>query len=210
MPERTGSIAGIVLAAGMSTRMGQNKLFLELDDETLVRRVVGQVSKAGGIPYVPVFSREYERGVNSSLRAGVAAVSGTSAHAAVVVLADMPFVTTAMIMTLVAKYRQSAAPLVISNYDGVNAPPMLYDRSLFPELVASDGEGCGKHVVNQHRHEAESASWPRSAHRSRRAGRLRARQSVDGRTALTCALESYSGPSCLRSSPSLKLYLMLR
>jgi len=183
MPERTGSIAGIVLAAGMSTRMGQNKLFMELDGETLVRRVVGHVSKAGvnplvvvlghdaarvqgaleGIPYMPVFNREYETGVNSSLRAGVHAVSQTSADAAVVVLADMPFVTTAMIVTLVAKYRQSAAPLVISNYDGVNAPPMLYDRSLFPELAASEGEGCGKHVVKRHRHEAESASWPSEA-----------------------------------------------
>jgi len=75
----------------------------------------------------------------------------------------MPFVTTSMITTLVAKYRHSAAPLVISDYDGVNAPPMLYDRSLFPELAASDGEGCGKHVVKRHRHEAESASWPPDA-----------------------------------------------
>jgi molybdenum cofactor cytidylyltransferase len=179
MPERTGSIAGIVLAAGMSTRMGQNKLFMELEGETLVRRVVGRVRNAGvdplvvvlgyeaervqgaleGIPYLPVLNQEYERGVNSSLRAGIHAVSDTPAHAAVVVLADMPFVTTAMIVTLVEKYRRSAAPLVISDYDGVNAPPMLYDRSLFPELAASEGQGCGKQVVKRHRHEAESASW---------------------------------------------------
>jgi len=183
MPERTGSIAGVVLAAGMSTRMGQNKLFMQLDGETLIRRVVGHVSKAGvnplvvvlgheaervqgaldGIPYMPIFNRDYERGVSSSLRAGIRAVSDSSAHAAVVLLADMPFVTTAMIMTLIAKYRQSAAPLVISDYDGVNAPPMLYDRSLFPELAAYEGEGCGKQVVKRHRHEAESASWPQEA-----------------------------------------------
>ena len=183
MPERTGSIAGIVLAAGMSTRMGQNKLLMKLEGETLVRRVVGRVSKAGvdslvvvlghdadrvqdaleGIPYTPVFNREYERGVSSSLRAGMHAVSGMSAQAAVVVLADMPFVTAEMITTLIAKYRQGAAPLVVSDYDGVNAPPMLYDRTLFPELAAYEGEGCGKHVVKRHRHEAESASWPLEA-----------------------------------------------
>jgi molybdenum cofactor cytidylyltransferase len=163
--------------------MGQNKLFMELQGETLVRRVVGRVSNAGvdplvvvlgheadrvqraleGISYIPVLNHEYERGVNSSLRAGIHAVSETSAHAAIVVLADMPFVTTAMIMTLVEKYRQSAAPLIISDYDGVNAPPMLYDRSLFPELAASEGQGCGKQVVKRHRHEAESASWPAEA-----------------------------------------------
>jgi molybdenum cofactor cytidylyltransferase len=94
------------------------------------------------------------------LRAGIRAVSETAARAAVVVLADMPFVTTAMIETVIGKYRKSDAPLVISDYDGVNAPPMLYDRSLFGELAASEEQGCGKHVVKRHRHEAESASWP--------------------------------------------------
>jgi molybdenum cofactor cytidylyltransferase len=178
--DRVGAVAGVVLAAGTSTRMGQNKLFMELEGETLVRRVVGRASKAGfdplivvlgheadlvqqaleGLSYRPVLNPEYARGVNSSLRAGIQAVSETAARAAVVVLADMPFVTTAMIETLIEKYRRSEAPLVISEYDGVNAPPMLYDRSLFGELAASEGQGCGKHVVKRHRHQAESASWP--------------------------------------------------
>jgi molybdenum cofactor cytidylyltransferase len=178
--DRAGAVAGVVLAAGSSTRMGKNKLFMELEGETLVRRVVGRSSKAGfdplivvlgheaelvrraleGIQYRPVLNPEYARGVNSSLRAGILAVSETEARAAVVVLADMPFVTTAMIQTLLEKYRRSDAPLVISDYAGVNAPPMLYDRSLFGELAASEGQGCGKHVVKRHRHEAESASWP--------------------------------------------------
>jgi molybdenum cofactor cytidylyltransferase len=178
--DRTGSVAGVVLAAGTSTRMGQNKLFMRLEGETLVRRAVERASKAGfdplivvlgheadlvqqaleGIQYRPVLNPEYARGVNSSLRAGIRAASETDARAAVVILADMPFVTTAMMETLVATYRRSEAPLVISDYQGVNAPPMLYDRSLFPELAALEGQGCGKHVVKRHRHEAESASWP--------------------------------------------------
>jgi molybdenum cofactor cytidylyltransferase len=183
MPDRAGSVAGVVLAAGTSTRMGQNKLFMELEGESLVRRIVGRVSRAGvdplivvlgheaervqraleGIRYQPVLNADYERGVNSSLRAGIRAASEAAARAAVVVLADMPFVTTAMIATLVEKYRRSEAPLVVSDYDGVNAPPMLYDRSLFTELAASEGQGCGKHVVKRHRHEAETASWPAEA-----------------------------------------------
>ena len=183
MPDRAGSIAGVVLAAGTSTRMGQNKLFMELDGEPLVRRAVGRAAKAGfdplivvlgheadhvrraldGIDYQPVVNSEYERGVNSSLRAGIRAASAANAQAAVVVLADMPFVTTAMLETLIGTYRASEAPLVISDYEGVNAPPMLYDRALFGELAMSEGQGCGKHVVKQHRHEAESLSWPAEA-----------------------------------------------
>ena len=178
--ERTGPVAGVVLAAGTSTRMGRNKLFLELHGKPLVRQVVERASKAGfdplfvvlgheadlvqraleGLPYRPVTNPEFARGVNSSLRAGIRAAAETPAHAAVVVLADMPFVTTEMIATLIDTYRRGVAPLVISDYGGVNAPPMLYDRSLFPELAVSEGQGCGKHVVKRHRHEAESVSWP--------------------------------------------------
>lgn len=178
--ERAGAVAGVVLAAGTSSRMGQNKLFMEVDGEPLVRRVVGRAARAGfdplivvlgheagrvqhaleGIPCRMVLNPEYERGVNSSLRAGIHAASETPARAAVIVLADMPFVTTAMLETLIATYRQSNAPLVISDYGGVNAPPMLYDRALFGELAVSEGQGCGKHVVKRHRHEAESLPWP--------------------------------------------------
>ena len=163
--DRTEPIAGIVLAAGASTRLGRNKLFLELEGESLLRRAVRRVSNAGldpvvvvlgheanrareelsGLQVVSIINADYMRGVNSSLRAGITSVSHSAA--AVVTLADMPFVTTAMIATLAERYRSSAAPLVISDYGGVNAPPILYDRSLFAELLAMEGEGCGKQVV---------------------------------------------------------------
>jgi molybdenum cofactor cytidylyltransferase len=80
-----------------------------------------------------------------------------------VLLADMPFVSPEMIAAMIARYRTSEAPLVISDYEGVNAPPMLYDRSLFAELLTMTGEGCGRQVVKRHRHEAEVLAWPAAA-----------------------------------------------
>jgi molybdenum cofactor cytidylyltransferase len=180
--ERTGAVAGIVLAAGTSTRMGQNKLLFELDGESVVRRAVRVAIASGLDPVIVVLGHEaarvrtelaglacrsienpdYERGINGSLKTGVAAVP-TSARAAVVMLADMPFVSAEMIATLIAHYRTSTAPLVISDYEGVNAPPMLYDRVLFPELQTMEGEGCGKVVVRRHRAEAAVVAWPVAA-----------------------------------------------
>ncbi len=40
---------------------------------------------------------------------------------------------------------------------------MLYDRALFGELVAMEGDGCGKQVVKRHRAEAAVLSWPAEA-----------------------------------------------
>ena len=82
------------------------------------------------------------------------------APAAVVLLADMPHVDEAMISALVSRYRESDRPLVISEYGGVHAPPTLYDRSLFPEIAAMTGGGCGRQVVRRHREEADVLQWP--------------------------------------------------
>jgi molybdenum cofactor cytidylyltransferase len=80
-----------------------------------------------------------------------------------ILLADMPFVTADMIRTLAERYRAGDAPLVVSEYGEVNAPPTLYDRALFPELLAGSGEGCGKHVVKKHKAEAVVVAWPEAA-----------------------------------------------
>ena len=182
--ERTGAVAGVVLAAGSSTRMGKNKLLFDLDGEPVVRRTVRQAIAAGLDPVIAVVGYEaelvqreldglhppcrivvnpgFERGINSSLKAGIAAVPA-SCVAAVVMLADMPLVTGEMIATLVAQYRTSEAPLVISDYDGVNAPPMLYDRVLFEELRVMEGEGCGRQVVRRHLGSAVVVAWPVAA-----------------------------------------------
>ena len=172
-------VAGIVLAAGASTRMGRNKLLLEVAGETLVRRAARLAGEAGLDPVVvvtgharerieqeiadmdctPVFNADHGGGIQTSAASGVAGVAGTC-DAAVVMLADMPFVTARMLRTLVERYRDEAPPLVVSRYGGeVNAPPMLYDQVLFRE-VARMRAGCGREVVRRHHDRALQVDWP--------------------------------------------------
>jgi len=182
LAERTDSIAGILLAAGTSSRMGSNKLLFELNGESVLRGAVQRALSGGLSPLMVVLGHQsekawqeiedlpcewvlnplYEQGINTSLKSGVLAVP-PEACAAMVMLADMPFVTSEMIAAMIERYRTTEAPLVISDYEGVNAPPMLYDRSLFNELKLMTGEGCGRQVVKRHRHEAEVLSWPAAA-----------------------------------------------
>ena len=191
--DRTGRVAGVVLAAGASTRMGSNKLFFEINGEPVLHGAVRRAIDAGLDPVIVVVGHEAERaveavadlycctvlnadyrqGINSSVRAGIAAVP-RDVEAAVVVLADMPFVSAGMIAALVLRYRENDARLVVSSYGDVTAPPTLYDRTLFAELQAAAGQpltvpsvgghdaapGCGKHVVKRHRDEASLVAWP--------------------------------------------------
>ena len=173
------SVAGVVLAAGASTRFGRNKLLLHLNADSLARRAAKAALEGGldpvvvvlgheadrigqelsGLPVRVIVNPDYARGMNTSLRAGVAAVPEEAA-AVVVLLADMPFVTGDMIMRLVLAYRQTRAPLVASDYEGIHAPPTLYARPLFPELGGPEGDGCGKRVVKRHANETVRVSWP--------------------------------------------------
>jgi molybdenum cofactor cytidylyltransferase len=175
-------VAGVVLAAGSSTRLGRNKLLLELNGEPVVRRAVRTALAAGLAPVVVVLGHEaelvsaalvglacetivnqgYARGVGTSLHAGVARLPA-EAEAFVLILADMPFVTVAMLGTLLESYRQTRAPLLVSGYGEVEAPPSLFTRSLFGELLATDDERCAKKVVRAHRDVAVVVPWPEAA-----------------------------------------------
>ncbi len=180
--DRSGRVAGVLLAAGTSSRMGRNKLFLRLGGTSVLRRAVATAREAGldpvlvvlghesdralaeleGLSCTPVLNQEYASGMNTSVRAGISAVPA-DATGAVLMLADMPFVTAGMLRSLVDRYRAGEQPLVVSTYGEVLAPPIFYGRRLFGELRALDGDGCGKQVVKAHRAEAIEVEWPPSA-----------------------------------------------
>jgi molybdenum cofactor cytidylyltransferase len=174
---RDGRVAGVVLAAGSSSRLGTNKLLIDIGGETIVRRAARRTLEAGlapaivvlgfeasrvaealqGLDLVLVVNPDHASGMHSSMQAGIGQVPA-DCEAAVVILADMPLVTSAMSAGLVARFRRGPEPLVISLYGDVQAPPTLYARALFPALGAA-GEGCGRRVVRAHRGEAATLEW---------------------------------------------------
>ena len=166
-------VAGIVLAAGASRRMGRNKMLLELEGESLVRRAARRALAAGLSPVVVVLGHEADRvraaladlGLLIALNPDFAGPTSGSLHAAldllgedvgaaVVLLGDMVHVSEAALAELMRRARSSHAPLVVSRYGDVTAPPLLFRRALFGELLAWTGEGCGKAVVQAHKREA--------------------------------------------------------
>ena len=145
-------ISGVVLAAGASTRMGTQKLLLELGGEPIVRRTVRQVIGAGFDDVLVVLGLEHERtlaaldglacrhtinaqfasGMGTSFRAAVGALGASDA--AMFALADQPFVTSIEYQRLLDAYRDRRPGIVSVRYGDVTAPPHLFDREFFPEL----------------------------------------------------------------------------
>src|SRR5947199_1759975 len=157
-PTEPTRIAGVILAAGASRRMGTNKMLLELEGEAVVRRAARRALAAGLSPVVVVLGHEATRaqaelaGPACEFVVNPAFTGPTSASlhwglqrldpeigAAVVMLADMVLVTEQMLAAIVAASRRTDAPLVLSRYGDVPAPPPLFRPRAFAELVSSPG-----------------------------------------------------------------------
>lgn len=172
-PETEGNrkVAGIVLAAGRSTRMGgPNKLLAELDGKKLVRTVTEQVlaSKAAEVIVVTghqadlieqalkglkvKFARnpDFAGGLASSVKAGIAAVSD-SADGAVVCLGDMPLISAQLIDRLVDTFEPDRGHLIaVPVSEGRRGNPVLWSRRFFRELMTLDGDIGARHLIAKH------------------------------------------------------------
>jgi molybdenum cofactor cytidylyltransferase len=160
-------IDAILLAAGESRRMGFPKPLLNLDGETFIARTLRLIlptvervvivlgAHAGRIrAAIPADARitivenpGYADGQLSSLKIGLGALA-PEASAAMVHLADHPLVTTSTYLAMAEAYRRTRGPIVIARHAGRRGHPAIFDRSVFPELLAAPLSEGARAVVN--------------------------------------------------------------
>lgn len=139
-------VAGLVLAAGAGRRYGGPKALVRYDGQLLVERAVEVLRTAGCAPIVvvlgaaadrvraeaslgdatPIDNPDWSSGMGSSLRAGLAALTGTDAAAAVVQLVDTPGITPEAVRRLVAI--ADHAVLAMAGYGQRRGHPVLLGR----------------------------------------------------------------------------------
>ncbi|MEU0570264.1 nucleotidyltransferase family protein [Nonomuraea sp. NPDC005983] len=141
---RGARAAGLLLAAGGGARLGRPKALIEYGGERLVDRGVRLLEEGGCHPVVVVLGAatvqvrgavtvrnpDWESGMGSSLRAGLAALP-PDAESVVVALVDQPFVRPEAVRALIA----SGAELAVATYDGRRRNPVLIARRHFAEVA---------------------------------------------------------------------------
>ena len=167
-------IGAIVLAAGGSLRMGRPKQLLLIDGQPMVRRVVQAVCGAGldqvvvvtgahaagvvqalaGLPVDFASNEAWTEGMSTSLREGLG-VLRPEIQASLIALADQPALTSNVLAALVARYCATRAPIVAPVYQGRRGNPVLFDRRLFDELLAVEGDQGGRPLLIRYATEVE-------------------------------------------------------
>jgi molybdenum cofactor cytidylyltransferase len=167
-------VAGIILAAGGSSRLGEPKQLVQWRDHPLiwyalraaegldpVSMVIGEAAKelrrsVKRESVTIIENEDWESGQSSSVRIGLEAIP-EGAEAVVFLLADMPFVTQELVEALVQRYRQTLAPLVATWAGGRRANPVLFDRETFSDLRQLKGDQGGRAIFR--RFEREFVEW---------------------------------------------------
>ena len=162
-------ISAIVLAAGQAARFGQCKQLMRLGDKSLVEHVLDTVNESAVDDIVivlgahaeeiqrrvkfrrerVVLNTEYAGGMSTSIHAGLRALQPET-EAAIILLADQPFVTPQTVNRLADEYRTRKAPAIVPTYHGARGNPVLVDQSLFPQMLALRGDVGFRAILEKH------------------------------------------------------------
>ncbi len=163
------SVSGILLAAGRSLRFGDEaKQLLDFDGEPLVRRIaraaclstLGEVvvvtgyrasemeAALEGLGVRTILNPRYRDGLSTSIGVGIQNVT-TCAGGALIMTADQPFLSTEVMDQIVSAYAGTGAAIVGPVFEGRHGSPVLFDRSLFVELLELRNDEGGRQIIQR-------------------------------------------------------------
>jgi molybdenum cofactor cytidylyltransferase len=174
-------IAGVLLAAGGSRRMGRSKQLLRFRGSSLVRRAAQAALDGGCDPLVVVLgaaagrvrnelsglavelvvNEDWPDGIAGSIRRGIAKLDEDPRpiRAAILIVCDQPLLDAGVIRRLVSVFDGSQGSRVACEYGDTIGVPALFERSLFPQLMRLAGDHGAKQLLLQHPEGTRRVPW---------------------------------------------------
>jgi xanthine dehydrogenase accessory factor len=181
---RAQEVAAIVLAAGLSTRMGKtNKLLTDIGGKPMIRHIVDRVAESRvsktyvvvghehidvsgalqGADVEFVENSDFEKGLSSSIKTGLKALP-SHLDGAVICLGDMPLVSARLLNTLLDRFHQQAGrSICVPTYKGKRGNPVLWPAALFSEMLSIEGDVGARDLIDHHPDLLQEVSQPDGA-----------------------------------------------
>lgn len=183
MSYRVEHCAIVVLAAGMSSRLGNPKQLLIYHGKSLLKHTVDAALQTPMRPVVVVVgansdavkkeikkmeivieeNKEWQEGMASSLRCGLEAVQKRSddVDGIIFMVCDQPYVTQSLLDSLLLAQHETGLPIVASSYEDKLGTPALFHKSFFAELMKLKGDTGARKLIKQHKELVATVAFPK-------------------------------------------------
>ncbi len=172
----------VILAAGVSKRLGSPKQLLVYKKQNLLRHAVDTALETGCLSVFVVLganmellkkelkdksviiieNENWKEGMASSIRAALQNITATilQPDSVIFMVCDQPFVNSSLLLKLLATKQQAGLPIVASSYAGKMGTPALFDKSFFAALMELKGDkGAGK-LISDNADKVASVDFP--------------------------------------------------
>jgi molybdenum cofactor cytidylyltransferase len=164
------SVAGLILAAGKSERMGKPKLMLDFHGKTFLDHIVDEAchsaltevkvvighnaeqvqSRFPNLKGKWIINPDYERGQLSSIQSGLTFFKNYSLDGIMLFLIDHPFISLKLINQLIDYFDVNRHSIVIPSYSRRRGHPVIFPKSLFEDLWNASPDRGASDVVRRH------------------------------------------------------------
>ncbi len=163
----------IILSAGPSSRLGWPKQKILYKGKTLLQRSVETAINSGCKPVIVILgayakeiqpdiekediiiipSMEWQEGMASSIRAGIAMLQKTASHISDVIfmVSDQPFADTALLTNLINQKETTGKEIIACSYNNTLGVPVLFNKKFFSELLLLKGQEGAKKLLIKHK-----------------------------------------------------------
>jgi molybdenum cofactor cytidylyltransferase len=170
----------LILAAGNSSRLGSPKQLIEFEGKTLIERITETALSIsnevliilGGnsaliLPKLERFkdsistihNPNWQEGMGASIRLGIEKLAKKS-DLVIILLSDQPFISKVLLQDMLQTYANTQRPIVSCVYNNTLGVPILFDKSVFPELLKLSGDKGAKSFLHHYENEISTIDFP--------------------------------------------------
>ena len=176
----TKKLSILILAAGNSSRLGSPKQLIEFEGQTLIERITEtalSISEEilivlGGnseliLPKLErfnnvistIYNPDWKEGMGTSIRIGVEKLAENS-DLIIILLADQPFISKVLLQNMLQSYEKTQNPIVSCTYSNTLGVPILFDKSVFFELLKLNGDKGAKSFLHLYKNRISTIDFP--------------------------------------------------
>lgn len=170
----------LILAAGNSSRLGYPKQLIEFEGQTLIERITeialtvsdDILMVLGGnaeliIPKLErfkgtvstIFNPDWQQGMGTSIRVGVEKFAEKS-DLILILLSDQPFISKVLLQNMMQSFANTQNPIVSCMYNQQLGVPMLFDKTVFKDLLNLNGERGAKSFLSDYKNSISTVDFP--------------------------------------------------